>query len=93
MYTTAKRMALISTICCAGNLFGLVLLILCANGLNISFALAFSMVIILSTNAAVSLMLTLGLRSLCQDLVYEFENNTKKFNELNQKIKEIEAKI
>lgn len=93
MYATARRMALISAICCAGNILGVILLFMCSAGIGISFAISFSIAIVLGTSAAVNLMITLGLRSLCQDLQYEYEDNFNKFHQVHEKIKEIEKKM
>ena len=93
MYSTARRMALISAICCAVNVMGLILYIMTSATLHITFALSFAIIMFMGTSAAISLMLTIGLRSLCQDLEYEFENNTLKLNDLAKQIKDMEHKL
>lgn len=92
MYSTAKRMSTIGAISCAANIMGLILFVLISASLRLTFAASFAIYTILITNIITSFTLTLGMRSLCQDLDYEYENTTLKFKELNSRLSEIEDK-
>jgi len=93
MYSTAKKMATMSAIVCTLNIFGGFLFCLVTMSLNLSFAVRFSMIMYLATTSVVTLMLTLGLRSICQDLEYEYEDNTKKLRELSDRLSDVEHKV
>ena len=92
MYSTAKKMSTISAICCAANIMGLILFVLISASLNLTFAANFAILMFMITGAATNFAVTLGLRSLCQDLDYEYENTTIKFKEINEKIEVLEQK-
>ena len=86
-------MALLSAIACAGNIVGLLLFLMLSSALEITFALSFAISLFMISTSAITLMLTVGLRSICQDLEYEYEDTFKKYRELNHQIHDIENKI
>ena len=93
MYSSAKKFSTISAICCAINFVGLLLYLMMSASLSLTFALSFAIGMILLASSAGFLFVTLGLRSLCQDLDSEYENSCMKFREINKKIKEIEDRL
>ncbi len=92
MYSTAKRLAATSAIACAASILGLFLFVLCSASLRLSFATAFAIYTVLISSIACLLTLTLSMRSICQDLEYEYENNILKIKELTERIKQLESK-
>ena len=98
MYATAKKLSTICAIISALSILGILLLFMgypgLATQLNIdNFPLELGAVIFMGACALINLLLTLALRSICQNLDYEQEGMARKFNELSGKIKEIENKI
>lgn len=93
MYSTARRMALLSAIGCAINIVGLLLFLLVSATLTITFAASFAIFMFMISAAAICLMLTLGLRSICQDLEYEYEDTYKKMSEMNKRIHNLENRM
>ena len=87
MYSSANKLASFSAICCAITVLGVILFVLAAPALRLAFAASFAIFTLLIGAAAGLFAVTLSLRSLCQDLQYEYENNTNKFKELNDQIK------
>ena len=94
MYSTAKKLAGISAIACALNILGIIIFALALPSLELTnFPLILGIYLFLITAALISLALTLGMRSLCQDLSYDFESQTKKFHDYNERIKNLENKM
>lgn len=93
MYSSARKYSTLSAICCAINIVGLLLYLMMSASLRLTFASKFAIGMILIASALGFLLLTLGLRSLCQDLDSEYENTNMKFRELNKKIKELESRM
>ena len=93
MYSTARKMATISAIVCSLNIFGAILFCMVTLSLNITFAVRFSMIMYLATSSIVTMLLTLGLRSICQDLEYEYEDDSRKFRNLDDRLEDVERKV
>lgn len=93
MYSSANKLASASAIFCAIDILGLILFILAAPALRLSFAASFAIFTILIGASAGLFAITLSLRSLCQDLQYEYENEINKIKELNDQIKLLDSKI
>ena len=94
MYSTAKRLAGVSAIACALNIFGIIIFSTALPALELNnFALTLGIYLFMITSALICLCLSLALRSMCQDLSYEFESQTMKFHDYNEKIKNLENKI
>lgn len=94
MYSTAKRLAGISAIACALNIFGIIIFAMALPSLEIkNFALILGIYLFMITSAIICLMVTLGMRSMCQDLSYDFESQAKKFHDYNERIKNLENKM
>ena len=89
MYSSAKRLSAISAIACAVNIMGLIMFAMLSGYLGLNFAMSFTIYMFMISSTVVSLMLTLGLRSLCQGLDYDYENTTMKFKEINKKLDEM----
>ena len=92
MYSSANKLASFSAICCAITVLGVILFVLAAPALRLAFAASFAIFTLLIGTAAGLFAITLSLRSLCQDLQYEYENNIGKFKELNDQIKVLEER-
>ena len=92
MYSTARKMSLLTAILSAVDVVGVILYLLASAALNLNFALSFAIFMMIGSSAAINLMLTVALRSICQDLDYEYENTTTKLSELNKRIAELENK-
>lgn len=93
MYTSANKLASFSAICCAITILGLILFILAAPALRLAFAASFAIFTLLIGASAGLFAITLSMRSLCQDLQYEYENNINKMKELNDSIKLLNQKL
>jgi hypothetical protein len=85
-------MSLLTAILSAIDVVGVILYLLASAALNMNFALSFAIFMMIASSAAINLMLTVALRSICQDLEYEYENTTTKLSELNKRIAELENK-
>ena len=92
MYSTAKKMATAGAIICVLNIIGGILLIMVAVYLEVSFTIRFALIMYVITMTISPLLLTLGLRSLCQDLDYEYESNAKKLKEITTDIANLQNK-
>ena len=90
MYSTARKIATASAIFCALNIFVGLIFILVTMSLNLAFPIRLSMIMYIVTVSLTTLMLTLSIRSICEDLQYEYENNIKKLHDMNDRLKDIE---
>lgn len=91
MYSTARKLSLISAILCAVNIMGVILFFLSSPVLALPFSAGFAIFMILIASVGVSLLLTLSLRSICQDLEYEYEDHIRRSAELAKRIATLEA--
>ena len=91
MYTTARRLASISSILCAVNIMGLIMYILASAGLSENFTMNLAILMYMITTSLVLLLLSIGLRSLCQDLDFQYESQAKRFREIKENIHEIKS--
>lgn len=93
MYSTAKKLSLVSIILAVFNAIATVLFFLYFAGSGLGFAMIFTCVLYLVTATVISLLMAIGLRSLCKDLNYESDYNAEKIHDLNKRVKELENKI
>lgn len=92
MYSTARKLSLLTAILGAVNVVGVILYLLASVTLEITFALSFAIFMILASSAAANLLLTVALRSICLDLEYEYEDTQKKISSLTKRINELEGR-
>ena len=90
MYSTARKMSLLCAILSAVNIMGVFLYLLSSAALSIPFSAGLAIFMILVASAGVSLMLTIALRSICQDLEYEYEDHIRRSSELSKRIEVLE---
>ena len=93
MYSSAQRLSTISAIGCAVNVVGLLMYWLMSGSLMLNFALSLGITMFMLSSTLIFLLLTVAMRSLCQDLESEYENSNMKFREINKKLKEIEDRL
>jgi len=92
MYSTARKLSSLSAIACAANIIGLILFLLVSANFSLNFAETFAIFTVLIASAATNLLLTLSLRSICQDLETEFEGTSTKLRDLGEHVKDLENK-
>ena len=92
MYSTARKMSVLTAIFSMIDVVGVILYLLASAALNMNFALSFAIFMMIGSSAVINLMLTVALRSICQDLEYEYENSTTKLAELNKRLNNLENK-
>ena len=90
MYTTAKRISVISIILAAFNILATFLFLLHFPDSGWSFAIIFMTGLFLVTASAMSIMMTIAMRSLTQDLELEYESSSKKLRELSKRMESLE---
>lgn len=90
MYTTAKRLSIISIIMVAFNIFALLLFILYFPTSGLNFTMIFKVALYLVTSTGVSVLMSIGTYNLTQDLELEYESNAKRFKELSKKVEALE---
>ena len=92
MYSTARKLSVFSAILCCFNITGTALFLIYQINADWAFSLRFSTTIILVSATVISLLLTIGMRSLCHDLEYEYEDNAKRFRDLTKRVRDLEIK-
>lgn len=93
MYSTTRKLALVSIILAAFNAFATVLFFLYFPNSGLGFAMIFTCILYLVTATVICLFISIGLRSLCWELNYEAESNAARLHELNKRVKELEKKV
>lgn len=92
MRTTIRYLSIFCVILTALSFLAAVMLTMAIQTLQLDYGLKFSIIIFLFATSIISLLLTLGLRSLCRDLDLEYEANAIKIRELTKKVRELEEK-
>ncbi len=93
MFTTAKKLSIFSVIFTCLHLLGAILLLFCLSSLRLGFAVNFCIIVYVIASTVGALLMTVSLRSLCQDLDMNYENNISRFHDLQTKINELEKQI
>ena len=93
MYSTAKTLSVFSVIFSALNILGTVLFTFCLRGLDWGFTAEFCIMMYLITASAGSLIMTISMRSLCQDLDMNYENTTRRLQDLQKKNEQLEIRM
>lgn len=93
MYSTTRKLSLISIILAIFNATATVLFFLYLAGSGLGFAMVFTCVLYLATATGISLFIAIGLHSLCKDLNCEAEYHATQLNELNKRVKALEKKV
>ena len=90
MYSTAKTLSIFSVIFTTVNIVGTILFAFCLRGLHWGFTAEFSIMVYLITASAGSLIMTICMRSLCQDLDMNYENTAQRLHDLQKKTAELQ---
>ena len=90
MFSTAKTISIFSIILAVINILGVVMLTLMLLTYDFGFSIEFCVVIYLLTATVSTLLVTLSLRSMCQDLLLNHESTSRKLRELENRCKVIE---
>ena len=92
MFSTAKKLSVFGVILCCLNALGAILLLCSLPALDLNFTLIFSIMLYAITAAACTVLLVISLRSLCQDLDLNYENNSQHLHDMQKKIEELDAR-
>lgn len=93
MYSTARRLSTICAIFSAINILATILFFLYLANCELGFTFIFTSVLFLISNSVIGLLLTIALRSLCEDSQLEYEDKVRRFKDINNKVKELEHKV
>ena len=93
MYSTAKLLSIFSVIISTLNIVGTTLFSFCLSGLDWGFTAEFCMMLYLITASAGSLIMTISIRSLCQDLDLNYENTAQRLHDLQKKTTELQERV
>ena len=93
MYSTARKLSVLCIILVAVNIAGAVLTTLFLMGESLDFTQFLSIMIYLVTATALSLFLSIALRSMVQDMEIEVGNHNISIKKLTDRVKELETKV
>ena len=93
MYSTAKTLSVLSVIIVVINILGAALTTLFLLSEHLNFTQFISVMTYLVSSTAVSLFLTMALRSILQDLEIEVNNHNHNVKKLSERIKELEIRL
>lgn len=92
MYGYTKRFAKICGIFTACTIAATAMLFLFLSNAGISFSLIFNIGLFVVAVSGFNLFMTLGIHRLCEVVEMDYEDNVKRFHDLNKKIAELEEK-
>jgi len=93
MYTTAKKLSVFCVITGAINAFMGLSVLGFASALGLTFFEMFALIFYIITSSATFIILTCAIRSLCADLQYSEEIDSKNYNELKKQVEELEYRV
>lgn len=93
MFSTTKLISIFSIILAVINILGVLMAGLLLLTYELGFAVEFCILLYLVTSTVGSLLITISLRSLCQDLLLNHESTSHKLRELENKCKTLENNI
>ena len=93
MFSTSRSISIFSIILSVINVLGVITLTSMLLTFDLGFAIEFCIAMYLVTSTLGILLVTLSLRSMCQDLILNHESTSKKLRELEIRCKNIENKI
>lgn len=92
MYSYTKRFSLFCGIFTAFTILATAMLFLFLANAGLNFNLIFTIGIFIVAVSGFNLFMTLGIHRLCEVLEMEYEDNVRRFHNLNKKIMELEEK-
>lgn len=92
MFSTARKLGITCCILAAINIAGLAMIALLIIGQGLPFSWIFSILMYLISVTVIGLLLTLGIRSMVQDLELETENAALQIKKLRERIEALEGK-
>ncbi len=93
MYSTARRLGVISFLLALVNIFGFIMAALYFADLEVAFHWLFAWVLYLLTACLTSLLLTIAIRNLVEDSELEANDNALQVKMLRDRIEELEKKL
>ena len=93
MYTTAKKLSIFCVIIGAINTFMGLGLMAFAVDRGFTFFEMFALCFYILTSSAFAIIMTCAMRSLCSDLEYSEEVDSKNFIELKKQVEELEYRV
>ncbi len=93
MFSTSKSISIFSIILSVLNVLGVIVLTMMLLTFDLGFAIEFCISLYLFTSTLGTLLVTLSLRSMCQDLILNHESTSHKLRELEIRCKNIESKL
>lgn len=93
MFSTAKMISIFSIILSVINALGVVMLFLLLLTYDFDFKVEFCLIVYLITSTLGTLLVTLSIRSMCQDLTLNHESTSHKLRQLENRCKNIENQI
>ena len=93
MYSAARKLSVLCIVLVAVNIAGAILTALYLKGENVGFTNYISLMMYLITSTALTLFLSVAVRSMVQDMEIEVSNHNHSIKKLTDRIKELENKV
>ena len=93
MHSTARRLSVICFILSCISILGLIMLTLCFIYWGLAFEHIFTLMMYLIAMTVISLCLTISLRSLLQELEFDYDSNALQVKKLSDRISELERRV
>ena len=93
MYSTARKLAGLSLIFSVVSIVALVMVCMYFSFLRIEFQWFFALMMFLIAISGIGLFLTIALRSMLQDMEFEYDSNARQLKKLSDRIAELEKRL
>ena len=93
MYSAARKLSVLCIVLVAVNIAGAILTALYLKGENVGFTNYVSLMMYLIPSTALTLFLSIAVRSMVQDMEIEVSNHNHSIKKLTDRIKELENKL
>ena len=90
MYSTARRLSALCFILSVVSIVGLVMVCMYFVFLHLEFQWFFALMMFLIATTAINLFLTISMRSMVQDMEFDYDSNARQIKKLSDRITDLE---
>lgn len=93
MYSTARKLSVLSFILSVVSIVGLIMVCMYFSFLRIEFHWFFALMMFLIAITAMCLFLTISVRNMLQDMELDFESNANQIKKLSDRVADLEKRL
>ena len=93
MYSTARKLAGLSLILSVVSIVGLVMVCMYFSFLKLEFQWFFALMMFLISITGICLFVTISIRSMLQDMEFDYDSNASQLKKLSDRIADLEKRL